>query len=137
MRLALRPDRPTHLQRADTLTDFPAGAQTPAEQEPAWPFISNSVSGLHNQASQRRAGPPFSSSLTKTTLSPEPAGLGEEWSYRPLVCTSLNELKVSLLRAVELVLITQLFHGSQQVVDDGLELRALQALQHKGALTQD
>lgn len=38
---------------------------------------------------------------------------------------------------MELILITQLFYCSQQVVDDGLELRALQALQHKGTVTQE
>lgn len=38
---------------------------------------------------------------------------------------------------MEFILITQLFHRGQQVVDDGSELRAVQALQHIEAITEE
>lgn len=60
-----------------------------------------------------------------------PPGLGKKWSYRPLVCTSLNKLEVSVPGAVELILITELLHSGQQVVGAASELRAAQALRVK------
>lgn len=52
-----------------------------------------------------------------------------EWGpYRSLVCIGLHQLVVSFLRAMELILVTQLLHSGQQVMNDGPEFWAVQVL---------
>lgn len=66
--------------------------------------------------------------------SPETTEPGrEQWvgTHRPLVRIFLHQLKVSLPGTMELILVTELLHCAQQVVDDGFKVRAVQVLQNK------
>lgn len=52
-------------------------------------------------------------------------------THRPLVRIFLHQLKVSLPGTMELILVTELLHCAQQVVDDGFKVRAVQVLQYE------